>query len=131
MAQSYPELYLMAIQFWDSTIQSRQNIIPNYFAEIACFTVLLYIRDNLTFGITNLVSSEKRSIIFVGGVIMDYITTKEAATNWGISDRRVLQYCNDDRIEGVIKIGNMWLIPKTAKKPIDGRTKQGKEQKYE
>ncbi len=62
---------------------------------------------------------------------MDYITTKEAATNWGISDRRVLQYCNDDRIEGVIKIGNMWLIPKTAKKPIDGRTKQGKEQKYE
>ena len=131
MAQSYPELYLMAIQFWDSTIQSRQNIIPNYFAEIACFTVLLYIRDNLTFGITNLVSSEKRSIIFVGGVIMDYITTKEAATNWGISDRRVLQYCNDDRIEGVIKIGNMWLIPKTAKKPIDGRTKQGKEQRYE
>ncbi len=25
---------------------------------------------------------------------MDYITTKEAANIWGISDRRVLQYCN-------------------------------------
>ena len=24
---------------------------------------------------------------------MDYITTKEAAIKWGISDRRVLQYC--------------------------------------
>ncbi|EOS79558.1 hypothetical protein C817_02615 [Dorea sp. 5-2] len=56
---------------------------------------------------------------------MDYITTKEVATNWGISDRRVLQYCNADRIEGAIKIGNMWLIPKTAEKPIDGRTRKG------
>ncbi len=62
---------------------------------------------------------------------MDYITTKEAATNWGISDRRVLQYCNADRIEGAIKIGNMWLIPKTAEKPIDGRTSKGGKTKHE
>lgn len=75
--------------------------------------------------LANLLSSEKRSIMFVGGATMDYITTKEVATNWGISDRRVLQYCNADRIEGAIKIGNMWLIPKTAEKPIDGRTRKG------
>lgn len=52
---------------------------------------------------------------------MDYITTKEAAQKWSISDRRVLQYCNAGRIEGAVKMGNTWLIPKTAEKPADGR----------
>lgn len=62
---------------------------------------------------------------------MDYITTKAAAAKWGVSDRRVLQYCNADRIDGAVKMGNTWLIPKTTEKPIDGRTKQGKEEKHE
>ena len=48
---------------------------------------------------------------------MDYITTKEAAAKWGISDRRILQYCNDKRIDGAVKMG------KTA----DGRYKMNKE----
>ena len=74
--------------------------------------------------LANLLSSEKRSIMFVGGATMDYITTKEAAANWGISDRRVLQYCNADRIEGAIKIGHIWLIPKSIEKPIDRRYKK-------
>ena len=54
---------------------------------------------------------------------MDYITTKEAAVKWKISDRRVLQYCNDGRINGAEKMGNTWLIPKNAKRPTDGRFK--------
>lgn len=54
---------------------------------------------------------------------MDYITTKEAAIKWGISDRRVLQYCNDNRIDRAVKMSNVWLIPKDAKKPADGRFK--------
>ncbi|MBM6614578.1 DNA-binding protein [Desemzia sp. RIT804] len=45
---------------------------------------------------------------------MDYITTKEAASKWGISDRMVLYH-------GAIKIGNIWLIPKNSTKPIDKR----------
>ena len=56
---------------------------------------------------------------------MDYITTKEAAIKWGISDRRVLQYCNDNRIDRAVKMSNVWLIPKDAKKPADGRFKNG------
>lgn len=48
----------------------------------------------------------------------------------GISDRRVLQYCNTNRIDEAIKMGNTWLIPKTSVKPIDGRIKQGKEHKH-
>ena len=57
---------------------------------------------------------------------MDYITTKEIASKWGISDRRVLQYCNDSRIKGAVKMGNTWLIPKDAEKPADGRFKDSK-----
>ena len=57
---------------------------------------------------------------------MDYMTTKEAASIWGISDRRVLQYCNAGRMVGAVKMGNTWLIPKSAKKPADGRFKSVK-----
>lgn len=28
---------------------------------------------------------------------MDYITTKEAAKNWGITDRMVVYHCSDGR----------------------------------
>lgn len=57
---------------------------------------------------------------------MNCLTTKEAAKQWGISDRRVLQYCNAGRIEGAIKKGNLWLIPSNTIKPIDGRYKKAK-----
>ena len=62
---------------------------------------------------------------------MDYITTKEAATHWKISDRRVLQYCNEKKIDGAQKIGGIWLIPKTTTKPVDGRTKSERCKKNE
>lgn len=60
---------------------------------------------------------------------MDYITTKEAATKWNLSDRRVLQYCNEGRITGAEKKGNTWLIPKDTEKPADGRFKNNKKVK--
>lgn len=60
---------------------------------------------------------------------MDYITTKETARKWEISDRRVLQYCNAERIKGAVKMGNTWLIPKDAVKPADGR-KRAENKKY-
>ncbi len=56
---------------------------------------------------------------------MNYITTREASAKWRVSDRRVLQYCNAGRIEGAVKMGNTWLVPKTAEKPLDGRRKGG------
>lgn len=58
---------------------------------------------------------------------MDYITTKEASQKWGITDRMILYYCATDRIKGAQKMGNTWLIPKNATKPIDGRTKEWRE----
>ena len=37
----------------------------------------------------------------------------------------------DVLIPGAVKMAGVWLIPKNAEKPIDGRTKQGKELKHE
>lgn len=57
---------------------------------------------------------------------MDYMTTKEAGEKWGITSRRVMILCKEDRIDGVAYIGGIWLIPKDAEKPTDARIKSGK-----
>lgn len=58
------------------------------------------------------------------GIAMDYINVKEAAEKWGITSRMVNYHCTSGRIEGAQKIGNMWVVPKDAEKPADGRCKQ-------
>lgn len=55
---------------------------------------------------------------------MDYISVKESAEKWGISVRRVQILCEENRIDGVLRMGRMWLIPKIATKPIDKRKKE-------
>ena len=55
---------------------------------------------------------------------MEYMSAPEAAKKWGISERRVQILCSQVRIEGVSKLGYMWLIPKQAEKPIDKRRKE-------
>ena len=62
---------------------------------------------------------------------MDYMTLKEAAGQWGVTPRRVNDYGAGGRIHGAVKMAGVWRIPKTAEKPIDGRTKQGKELNHE
>ncbi len=57
---------------------------------------------------------------------MNYMTTSEAADKWGITRRRVTVLCSTGRIPGVTQAGPMWLIPKNAKKPVDGRKERGK-----
>lgn len=54
---------------------------------------------------------------------MEYITTQEAAEKWGISKRRVQILCRQGRIEGAIRMGVFWVIPKETTKPVDGRKK--------
>lgn len=53
--------------------------------------------------------------------MLEYISAPEAAEKWGISERRVQKLCEENRITGVAKFSRMWLIPKDAEKPIDGR----------
>lgn len=55
---------------------------------------------------------------------MDYITVREAAQKWNISDRLVQKYCAEGRIEGVQKFGKAWGIPSNAAKPQDPRKEQ-------
>ena len=57
---------------------------------------------------------------------MEYIGIEEAAEKWGISGRSVQILCKNGRIDGAVRFGRAWMIPKTAKKPSDGRTKAAK-----
>ena len=58
------------------------------------------------------------------GEIFMYITVKQAAEKWGISDRRVRILCSEGKILGVTREGRSWMIPADAKKPEDGRFKR-------
>lgn len=57
---------------------------------------------------------------------MEYMSCAEAAAKWGISERRVQKLCEGNRIPGISKFGNVWLIPKEAEKPADARRKEFK-----
>ena len=45
---------------------------------------------------------------------------------WGISVRRVQKLCEENRIDGIVRLPRAWLIPQDAQKPADGRYKQNK-----
>jgi len=55
---------------------------------------------------------------------VEYLTIKEVGEKWGLGNRIVTLYCAEGRIEGATKKGNLWLIPKDAPKPDDGRRKK-------
>lgn len=52
---------------------------------------------------------------------MEYIKVSKAAKKWGISDRRVRVLCAEGKVPGVIRKGNLYMIPENAQKPLDGR----------
>lgn len=52
------------------------------------------------------------------------LTTKQASSKWGISDRRVRVLCAQGKIDGAWREGKLWFIPDYAPKPSDGRYKQ-------
>ena len=53
---------------------------------------------------------------------MEVMSAREAADKWGISQRRVAVLCSENRIANVQMLGNMWIIPTDAEKPIDARS---------
>lgn len=52
---------------------------------------------------------------------MEYIKVSKAAEKWGLSARRVRVLCAEGKIDGVIRKGNLYMIPANAAKPMDGR----------
>ena len=57
---------------------------------------------------------------------MEYFTTTEMAEKWKVSARRIALLCSRGRVDGAIKKGKTWLIPKDAKKPEDPRKKSNR-----
>ena len=54
---------------------------------------------------------------------MDYMTVREAAEKWSVTERWVQKLCEENSIPGVAKFSRLWLIPKDAEKPADERRK--------
>ncbi len=48
---------------------------------------------------------------------MNYISVKQAAEKWGISERSVRGYCQEGKIIGAFLVGKTWSIPEDAGKP--------------
>lgn len=58
--------------------------------------------------------------------MFDYISVKQAAQKWGITERRIQKLCEEKRIEGAIRFGHAWAIPGDTEKPADKRKKENK-----
>ena len=56
--------------------------------------------------------------------MIQYMSAREAAEKWNISQRRVSILCSENRIPDVAMLGNMWIIPRVAEKPVDARLKR-------
>lgn len=56
--------------------------------------------------------------------MIQYMSAREAAEKWNISQRRVSILCSENRIPNVAMLGNMWIIPRDAEKPADARLKR-------
>lgn len=52
---------------------------------------------------------------------MDYITVREAARRWKVSERLVQKYCAQGRVDGARKFGASWEIPADTRRPTDLR----------
>ena len=57
---------------------------------------------------------------------IDWMTPNQTSERWGISGRRVQALCAGGQVEGAVKLGLVWLIPKSATKPPDGRTRDSR-----
>lgn len=56
--------------------------------------------------------------------MIQYMSAREAAEKWNISHRRVSLLCSENRIPDAAMLGNMWIIPRNAEKPVDARLKR-------
>lgn len=52
-----------------------------------------------------------------------YMTVKQAAEKWAVSDRRVRTLCAEGKVPGAFQEGRSWKIPIDTVKPSDGRYK--------
>lgn len=58
--------------------------------------------------------------------MLDFMSVQDAAKKWGITERRIQVLCGENRIDGVVRFGHAWAIPKNAPKPADARLKENR-----
>lgn len=59
--------------------------------------------------------------------MLNYISVQQASDKWEISKRRIQKLCEENRINGAVRFGRAWAIPKDAEKPLDARLKISKQ----
>lgn len=61
-----------------------------------------------------------------------YISVKEAAERWDITERQVQRLCSWGKVDGVTRFSNSWVIPEDAVKPTrTGKSKPGRKPKLD
>ena len=59
-----------------------------------------------------------------------YISVREAAALWDISERQVQKLCKEGRIPNIIQFSKTWAIPDDTQKPTrTAKTKPGRKPK--
>jgi hypothetical protein len=58
--------------------------------------------------------------------VSDYMSTREAADQWGYTMQAVIRLCALDRVGGAGKVGHAWIIPRDAARPSDARITSGR-----
>ena len=54
--------------------------------------------------------------------MFEYMTAQETADKWNVSLRWVQRLCKEKRIDGVLNVNRVWLIPRDTKKPTKRKT---------
>lgn len=65
------------------------------------------------------------------GILLNYMFVQDATIKWNISERRIQRLCEEKRINGFIRFGRPWAIPKNVEKPADGRMKENRGKEIE
>ena len=55
---------------------------------------------------------------------MQYVSVKEKAEEWSLTERQIQYYCKQSKIEGAIKQSGVWLVPTDAKNPTKDKNKK-------
>jgi len=55
---------------------------------------------------------------------MEYVTSIQIATKWGVTRGRVHQLIKAGKIPGVMRLGRDWLIPANAPYPVQRRRRR-------
>lgn len=48
---------------------------------------------------------------------MKYLSVTQTDEKWGVSTRRIQILCNEERIQGAVKIGCTWAYPRKRRNP--------------